>query len=179
MAKEKKLEDALKALEEIKTWFNDEVIKSVEIPPLVNTKTGKEVGFGIKMQLNGKYEYAEHILEQFKNKLQADDYIVRVKQSKLFVTFKVRNFTPTEEHIWRMAHAIGMDNIKPEKGVFNAYRRSSFYNSPDEIWDELVLSGYADVCRNGDNYIYVVCDKGFKLLAKTYHLTIKYTSEYE
>jgi hypothetical protein len=67
-----------------------EVIKDYEIPPLVNTKTMQEFGFGVKLQLNTRYDYDEELLTEWKRLLKADDWYISVKWNQLHVTFKVR-----------------------------------------------------------------------------------------
>ncbi len=44
----------------------------------------------------------------------------------------------------RMKHAIGLDNCKPFKHVYEAYRNASYYNEPVEEWELLVVGGYAE-----------------------------------
>ena len=84
------LKDAVAAIDAIKAQFEVEVIKDYEIPPLVNTKTMQDIGFGIKLQLNTRYDYDEEMLMQWKNMLKADYWYISVKRNHLHVTFKVR-----------------------------------------------------------------------------------------
>lgn len=84
------LKDAVAAIGAIKAQFEVEVIKDYEIPPLVNTNTGEDIGFGVKLQLNTRYDYDEEMLTQWKNMLKADDWYISVKRNQLHVTFKVR-----------------------------------------------------------------------------------------
>ena len=87
---EKTIEKAVEALNAIKAQYKVEVIKDYEIPPLVNTNTGEDIGFGVKMQLNTRYDYDEEMLTQWKNMLKADEWYISVKRNQLHVTFKVR-----------------------------------------------------------------------------------------
>lgn len=43
------LKDVVAAIGVIKAQFEVEVIKDYEIPPLVNTKTMQDIGFGVKL----------------------------------------------------------------------------------------------------------------------------------
>ena len=88
--KDNLLKDAVAAIGVIKAQFDGEVIRNYEIPPLVNTKTGEDIGFGVKMQLNTRYDYDEEMLTQWKNMLKADEWYISVKRNQLHVTFKVR-----------------------------------------------------------------------------------------
>jgi len=88
--KDNLLKDAVAAIGVIKAQFDDEVIRNYEIPPLVNTNTGENIGFGVKMQLNTRYDYDEEMLTQWKNMLKADEWYISVKRNQLHVTFKVR-----------------------------------------------------------------------------------------
>ena len=85
-----------------------------------------------------------------------------------------------DKHIAKMSHAIGLDNKKPDKdGVYNAYRNGSVYNEPDNLWDELVISGFAKTKRAKDDYRYAVTQKGFQFLAEYHKIMIRYENEYE
>ena len=88
--KDNLLKDAVAAIGVIKAQFDGEVIRNYEIPPLVNTKTGEDIGFGVKMQLSTRYDYDEEMLTQWKNMLKADEWYISVKRNQLHVTFKVR-----------------------------------------------------------------------------------------
>lgn len=84
------LKHVVGAIGVIKAQFDAEVIRNYEIPPLVNTKTGEDIGFGVKMQLSTRYDYDEELLTEWKRLLKADDWYISVKWNKLHVTFKVR-----------------------------------------------------------------------------------------
>lgn len=88
--KDNLLKDAVAAIGVIKAQFDDEVIRNYEIPPLVNTNTGENIGFGVKIQLNTRYDYDEELLTEWKRLLKADDWYISVKWNQLHVTFKVR-----------------------------------------------------------------------------------------
>ena len=84
------LKDVVAGIRVIKAQFDAEVIKEYEIPPLVNTNTGEDIGFGVKMQLSTRYDYDEELLTEWKRLLKADDWYISVKRNQLHVTFKVR-----------------------------------------------------------------------------------------
>lgn len=74
----------------IKAQYEVEVIKDYEIPPLVNMHTMQDIGFGVKLQLNTRYDYDEEMLTQWKQLLTADEWYISVKRNQLLVTFNVR-----------------------------------------------------------------------------------------
>ena len=82
--------DAVAAIGVIKAQLDAEVIRNYEIPLFVNTKTGEDIGFGVKMQLSTRYDYNEELLTEWKQLLKADDWYISVKWNQLHVTFKVR-----------------------------------------------------------------------------------------
>ena len=84
------LKDVVAVIGAIKAQFDVEVIKDYEIPQLVNKKTKQYTGFGVKLQLNTRYDYDEEMLTQWKNMLNADEWYISVKRNQLHVTFKVR-----------------------------------------------------------------------------------------
>lgn len=86
----KLLDEVIAGITEIKAQFEVEVIKDYEIPPLVNTSTGEYKGFGVKLQLNTRYDYDEAMLTEWKQLLKADEWYISVKRNQLHVTFKVR-----------------------------------------------------------------------------------------
>ncbi len=88
--KDELLKDAVAAIGVIRAQYEGEVIKDYEIPPLVNMNTGENIGFGVKLQLNTRYDYGEDMFTQWKNMLKADDWYISVKRNQLHVTFKVR-----------------------------------------------------------------------------------------
>ena len=98
----------------------------------------------------------------------------------MWLTFRIRRFEPSDKHITKMSHAIGLDHKQPDKdGVYNAYRNASVYNEPDNLWDELVISGFAKTKRAKGEYRYAVTQKGFQFLAEYHKIMIRYENEYE
>lgn len=179
MNEQKTTEHAAEVIRALQEEYKEGVIKDYEMPPLVNMKTGKTIGFAVVMQVAGKYDYSDSLLNEWKEKFGADDYSISVKRSQLWVTFRVRDFVPTEDHIRRMTHAIGLDNKQPDHGCYEAYRNGSFYDEPVREWDELELAGYAYSRRKEKDCRYFVSPKGFQLLADHHKLMIRFTNEYE
>ena len=180
MNENKTYEHAAEVIKAMQEEYVKGVIKDYEMPPLVNMKTGKTIGFAVVMQVAGKYDYDEGLLNSWKERFEADEYQVSVKHNQLWLTFKIRRFEPSDKHTAKMSHAIGLDNKQPDKdGVYNAYRNGSVYNEPDNLWDELVISGFAKTKRAKDDYRYAVTQKGFQFLAEHYKIMIRYENEYE
>lgn len=84
------LEEACQAIEKIKSEVGKDTIKYLELPPLVNIKTGEYIGFAVMLQLSARYRYSEETLIEWKTRLKADDWYVSVNCNRLFVTYKVR-----------------------------------------------------------------------------------------
>lgn len=84
------LDEVIAGITEIKAQFKVEIIKDYEIPPLVNTNTGEHKGFGVKLQLNTRYDYDEAMLTEWKRLLKADEWYISVKRNQLHVTFMVK-----------------------------------------------------------------------------------------
>ena len=84
------LKDAFATIGVIRAQFEVEVIKDYEIPLLVDTNRGEYKGFGVKLQLNTRYDYNEAMLTEWKRLLKADEWYISVKRNQLHVTFMVR-----------------------------------------------------------------------------------------
>ena len=85
-----------------------------------------------------------------------------------------------EKLMRRMIHAIGLDNSKQHKYVYEAYRNSSYYNKPVEDWELLVAGGYAERIDLSESEIAYHCTKkGLKAIADETGLIIRYTIEVE
>lgn len=182
MIKAKTTEYAYEVIKAMKEDYADGVIKDFEMPPLVNMKTGKTIGFAVVLQVGTKYDYTDALLKEWQERFLADEFSISVKRNQMWLTFKVRDFVPTAEHIAKMSHAIGLDRRygQPDKsGLYEAYRNGSYYYEPDPLWDELELSGYAYSVRAEKDYRYHVTPKGFQFLAEHHKLMIRDTKEYE
>ena len=180
MNENKTCEHAAEVIKAIQDECAKGVIKDYEMPPLVNMKTDETIGFAVMLQVSAKYDYDEELLNDWKKRLEADVYQLSVKCNQLWLTFRIHRFEPSDKHIAKMSHAIGLDNKRPDKdGVYNAYRNCSVYNEPDNLWDELVISGFAKTKRAKDDYLYAVTPKGFQFLAEYHKIMIRYENEYD
>lgn len=176
----KTTEHAAEVIEAMQEEYAKGVILDWEMPSMVNMNTGATTGFAVVIQVGTKFEYTEDLLKQWKERFDADEYKISTRRNKLWLTFTVRTFVPTKAHIAKMAHAIGLDNKQPDDNRFyEAYRNGSWYDNPDELWDDLVISGYATDRRKEKDYSYHVSPKGMQFLAEHYKIMINYTNEYE
>ena len=89
MAKKKTTEQAAKALKEIMTELNPDVIKDYEMPTLCNMETCKDTGFAVILTLSTKFDYTNKVLDNWKERLSADDYMISVRRNQLKVRFNV------------------------------------------------------------------------------------------
>lgn len=87
MTTEESIKHSRDAVEAIKQDLQDDVIKDYMMPPLVNMKTGKTTGYGVEIQVSTKYDYSEDVLKEWKEKLGADGWNVRVRNNQLFIRF--------------------------------------------------------------------------------------------
>ena len=88
MAK-KTTEQAAKALKEIMAGLNPDVIKDYEMPTLCNMETAREAGFAVILTLSTKFDYTSAVLDDWRKRLEADDYMISVKRNQLRVRFNV------------------------------------------------------------------------------------------
>lgn len=89
MAKKKTTEQVAKALREIMAGLNEGVIKDYEMPTLCNMETCKDTGFAVILTLSTKYDYTNKVLDNWKERLEADDYMISVLRNQLKVRFNV------------------------------------------------------------------------------------------
>ena len=87
--KDKTIECAAEVVKTIKSECNDGVIKDYRILTLTDIKTCKDVGFAVVFQLSTKYDYHNTVFDSWKDKLDAECYVIRVKRNQLEVMFKV------------------------------------------------------------------------------------------
>lgn len=85
----KTIEHAVSILKEINTEVKDEVIKDYEIPKLCNMETARETGFAVVLTLSTKFDYTSPVLENWRKRLDADDYVIRVSRNRLIIRFNV------------------------------------------------------------------------------------------
>ena len=88
MAK-KTTEQAAKALKEIIAGLNPDVIKDYEMPTLCNMETARETGFAVILTLSTKFDYTSAVLDDWRKRLEADDYMISVKRNQLRVRFNI------------------------------------------------------------------------------------------
>ena len=87
--KKKTIEHAVGVLREIKAEVNSGVIKNHEIPVLCNMETGRETGFAVVLTLSTKYDYPSTIMEKWRKRLEAENYVISVMRNQLRITFNV------------------------------------------------------------------------------------------
>lgn len=80
---------AFEVLKAIKAEVNSDVIKDHEMPTLCNMETCKETGFAVILTLSTKYDYTSSVLDDWRKRLEADDYMIIVKRNQLRVRFNV------------------------------------------------------------------------------------------
>lgn len=85
----KTIEHATNVLKEIKAEVNAGVIKDSHISKLCNMETARETGLAVVLTLSTKYDYYSSILEKWRNRLEADDYVISVMRNKLEIRFNV------------------------------------------------------------------------------------------
>ena len=85
----KTIEHATNVLKEIKAEVNAGVIKDSNISKLCNMETARETGLAVVLTLSTKYDYPSSILEKWRNRLKADDYVISVMRNKLKIIFNV------------------------------------------------------------------------------------------
>ena len=81
---------ATNVVKEIKEEVNEGVIKDCMIPTLCNIKTGETTGFAVVLTLSTKYDYTNTILDAWKERLCADEYLITSARNQLKVRFNVR-----------------------------------------------------------------------------------------
>ena len=85
----KTTEHAASVLKEIMAGLNPDVIKDYEMPTLCNMETARETGFAVILTLSTKFDYTSAVLDDWRKRLEADDYIISVKRNQLRVRFNV------------------------------------------------------------------------------------------
>ena len=85
----KTTEHAASVLKEIMAGLNPDVIKDYEMPTLCNMQTAKVTGFAVILTLSTKFDYTSAVLDDWRKRLEADDYMISVKRNQLRVRFNV------------------------------------------------------------------------------------------
>ena len=83
----KTIEHVAEVLKQIKSEVKEDVIKDYHMPTLCNMETGQDTGFAIVITLNTKYGYTDTVLNDWKTRLKADEYVINVKRGQLQVKF--------------------------------------------------------------------------------------------
>ena len=83
----KTIEHAAEVLKQIKSEVKEDVIKDYHMPTLCNMETGQDTGFAIVITLNTKYGYTNTVLNDWKTRFEADEYVIYVKRGQLQVKF--------------------------------------------------------------------------------------------
>ena len=83
----KTIEHAAEVLKQIKSEVKEDVIKDYHMPTLCNMETGQDTGFAIVITLDTKYGYTDTVLNDWKTRLEADEYVIYVKRGQLQVKF--------------------------------------------------------------------------------------------
>lgn len=83
-------QQAAEVVQSLQGIYAKGVIKDWNIQTLVNIKTGKDTGFAVIVYLASKYEYTNDLLNDWKEKLSADEYTISAKKNQLQVKFTVR-----------------------------------------------------------------------------------------
>jgi len=86
----KTTEHAASVLKEIMAEVKEEVIKDYEMPPLCDMDTAEQTGFAVILTLSTKYNYTSDVLNLWRERLAADDYIISARRNQLQVRFNVR-----------------------------------------------------------------------------------------
>ena len=93
----KTIEHAASVLKEIKAEINPDVIKDYEMPTLCNMETARETGFAVILTLSTTFDYTSAVLDEWRKRLEADDYMISVKRNQLRVRFNVMYKKPVSK----------------------------------------------------------------------------------
>lgn len=87
--KKKTTDNAYEVLKAIKAELNSDVIKDYSMPTLCNMETAKVTGFAVILTLSTKFDYTNKVLDNWRDRLSADDYMITVRRNQLRVRFNV------------------------------------------------------------------------------------------
>lgn len=85
----KTIEHASGVLKEIKAEVKAGVINGSHISKLCNMETARETGIAVILTLSTKYDYHSTILEKWRKRLDAEDYVISVSRNQLRIQFNV------------------------------------------------------------------------------------------
>lgn len=87
--KEKTIDCAAETIKEIKAEVQNGVIKDHLISSLCNMSTSQNTGFVVELNLSGKFEYTNDVLDDWKNRFSADSYSIKIRSNSLYVRYRV------------------------------------------------------------------------------------------
>lgn len=67
------------------------LIKGWEVVPIINIETLENIGYSIKIDLDGKNAYDVSVLNDWKKEVGVDNCTVAIKNNKLILNFKIYN----------------------------------------------------------------------------------------
>ena len=85
----KNMKNAAEIVKALQNKYTADVILGYHINPLVSVETRKEVGYGITINLNGKNEYDDSVLNDWKTKFDAEECSIKVTRNQLVVIYRV------------------------------------------------------------------------------------------
>ena len=90
MSKKKTDERITRVIKELNDEYVDGTIKEIEVPPLINTKTGKQTGYAVIVYLSSKYDYTDDFFDLWREKFGAVAFSVSAKRNLVKVKFTIR-----------------------------------------------------------------------------------------
>lgn len=87
---DKSIENVAGIIDQIKSELLDDVIKDYDTPSLLDIQTREVIGYCVVIYVSSKYDYSESTLNEWKSRLQADEYSIRVTNHRLTIKYKVR-----------------------------------------------------------------------------------------
>ena len=99
MTEQEAIKRTNEAIEAIKKDVQKDVIKDYALPPLVNMQTGRTTGHAVEMQVSTKYDYGEVVMTEWKEKLGADSWNIRVRRNQLWLRFFIHYDEKKEDNV--------------------------------------------------------------------------------
>lgn len=84
-----KIEHWLSVMKEINEEVKSGVIKDYEVPVFCYMGTERETMLPIVLTLSTKHEYHSTLIENWRKRLDAEDYMISVSRNQLIITFYV------------------------------------------------------------------------------------------
>lgn len=94
--KNKTKDRALEVLKAIKAEIKSDVIKDYDMLKLCNIYTGQETGIAFILTLSTKYDYPSDKLEDWRKRLEAEDYVIGASRNQLHVRFNLMYNQPID-----------------------------------------------------------------------------------